>query len=63
MTFSLQHDEIVKLLNEIIMYWSSIFWFLSWPALVIISYQLIKFTILKYEEILEKPVKKAVPEK
>jgi hypothetical protein len=45
------------------MYWSSIFWFLSWPVVVIISYQLIKFTILKYEEILEKPVKKAVSEK
>ena len=45
------------------MYWSSILWFLSWPVVVIISYQLIKYTILKYEEILEKPVKKAVPEK
>lgn len=45
------------------MYWSSILWFISWPVLVIISYQLIKFTILKYEEILEKPVKKAVPQK
>ena len=45
------------------MYWSSILWFISWPVLVIISYQLIKFTILKYEEILEKPIKKAVPEK
>ena len=45
------------------MYWSSILWFLSWPVVVIISYQLIKYTILKYEEILEKPVKKAIPEK
>lgn len=45
------------------MYWSSILWFLSWPLVVIISYQLIKFTILKYEEILEKPVKKEVPKK
>ncbi len=45
------------------MYWSSILWFISWPVVVIISYQLIKFTILKYEEILEKPIKKAVPEK
>jgi hypothetical protein len=45
------------------MYWSSIFWFISWPVLVIISYQLIKFTILKYDEILNKPVKKAVQEK
>jgi len=45
------------------MYWSSILWFLSWPVVVIISYQLIKYTILKYEEILEKPIKKAIPEK
>jgi hypothetical protein len=45
------------------MYWDSIFLFLSWPALVIISYQLIKYTILKYNPILEKPVKKANPEK
>jgi len=45
------------------MYWNSILWFLSWPALVIISYQLIKYTILKYNPILEKPVKKANPEK
>jgi len=45
------------------MYWSSIFWFISWPVVVIISYQLIKFTIQKYEEVLDKPVKKAVPEK
>ena len=45
------------------MYWTSIFWLLSWPVLVIISYQLIKFTILKYEPILEKPLKKANSEK
>ena len=45
------------------MYWSSILWFVSWPVVVIISYQLIKYTILKYEEILEKPIKKAIPEK
>ena len=45
------------------MYWSSILWFLSWPIVVIISYQLIKFTILKYEKNLEKPIKKAVSEK
>jgi hypothetical protein len=44
------------------MYWSSIFWFLSWPAVVIISYQLIKYTVLKYETILEKPLKKSNPE-
>jgi len=45
------------------MYWNSIFWFFSWPVLVIISYLLVKFTIRKYEPILEKPVKKAHSEK
>lgn len=45
------------------MYLNSILWFLSWPVLVIISYQLVKFTISKYESILEKPLKKAQPEK
>lgn len=45
------------------MYWSSILWFLSWPALVIVSYHLVKFTVLKYESILEKPLKKVHPEK
>jgi len=41
------------------MYWSSIFWFISWPALVVVSYQLVKYTISKYEEVLDKPIKKA----
>lgn len=36
------------------MYWSSIIWFLSWPALIIISYQLVKFAVKKYETVLEK---------
>jgi len=45
------------------MYWNSIFWFLSWPVLVVVSYQLVKYTIKKYEPILEKPAKKANPEK
>ena len=45
------------------MYWNSILWILSWPVLVIISYQLVKFTIDKYESILEKPVKKVNTEK
>lgn len=45
------------------MYWNSILWFLSWPVLVYISYQLVKFTIRKYEPILEKPIKKANPGK
>lgn len=39
------------------MYWNSILWILSWPVLIFISYQLIKFTIRKYESVLEKPVK------
>ena len=42
------------------MYWNSIFWILSWPVVVIISYHLIKFTIRKYEPILEKPIKKVI---
>jgi hypothetical protein len=45
------------------MYWSSIFWFISWPVVVIISYQLIKYTVKRYEDVLEKPLKKAIPEK
>jgi hypothetical protein len=45
------------------MYWNSILWFLTWPAVVIISYQLVKYTVLKYETLLEKPLKKAAPEK
>lgn len=43
------------------MFWSSILWFLSWPTVVVISYQLIKFTVKKYEATLEKPLKKANP--
>lgn len=45
------------------MYTTSILWFLSWPALVITSYHLVKFILRKYELILEKPVKKANPER
>ena len=45
------------------MYLTSLLWFLSWPILVIVAYQLVKFTIKKYEPILEKPLKKANPEK
>ncbi len=40
------------------MYWSSILWFLSWPILVVVSYHLIKFVVVKYQDILEKPLKK-----
>lgn len=36
------------------MYWSSILWFLSWPALVIVSYQLVKYVVRKYNDELEK---------
>lgn len=40
------------------MYWSSILWFLSWPVLVAAAYQLIKFVVSKYQDVLEKPLKK-----
>lgn len=43
------------------MYWNSIFWLISWSILIISSYQLIKYTIIKYESILEKPIKKVLP--
>lgn len=36
------------------MYWSSIIWFLTWPALIVISYQLVKFVMKKYEAVFEK---------
>lgn len=36
------------------MYWSSIIWFLTWPALIVISYQLVKFVMKKFEAVLEK---------
>lgn len=45
------------------MYWSAILWFLSLPLLVFIVYLLVKYTVLKYGPILEKPVKKAQPNK
>lgn len=45
------------------MYWSAILWFLSLPLLVYIVYLLVKYTIRKYEPILEKPVKKAPPKR
>jgi len=32
------------------MYTSSIIWMLTWPLLIIISYQLIKLVIVKYEQ-------------
>ena len=35
------------------MYTSSILWMLSWPVLIIISYQLIKLAVKKYENKLE----------
>jgi len=45
------------------MYRNSILWFISLPVLVYISYLLVKFTIIKYEALLEKPLKKPNPEK
>jgi hypothetical protein len=38
------------------MYWSSILWFISWPLVIIVSYQLIKYAVKKYETILDKPL-------
>ncbi|HOI48468.1 MAG TPA: hypothetical protein PK167_04140 [Prolixibacteraceae bacterium] len=38
------------------MYWSSIFWFLTWPVLVIFSHYLVRFMVKKYEAKLEKDV-------
>lgn len=43
------------------MYWNSILWFLSWPAVVVLCYHLIKYVVRKYQDILEKPLKKANP--
>jgi hypothetical protein len=40
------------------MYWNSILWFLSWPALVVLSYYLVKYVTGKYTDVLEKPLKK-----
>ena len=45
------------------MYWNSILWFISWMVLIYISYLLVAYTMRKYESVLEKPVKKAHPEK
>jgi hypothetical protein len=61
--FLIIKSQFVNHLKEIVMYWNSILWFLSWPAVVVISYLLVKYTVLKYEALLEKPVKKANPEK
>ena len=36
------------------MYWNSIIWFLTWPALIVISYHLVKFTMKKYKDVFEK---------
>ena len=36
------------------MYWSSIIWFLTWPTLIIISYQLIKYAVKKFDPVFEK---------
>ena len=36
------------------MYWNSIIWFLTWPAVVILSYHLIKYVVLKYKEELDR---------
>jgi hypothetical protein len=43
------------------MYWNSILWIISWAVLIISSYLLIRYTLNKYESILEKPIKKVLP--
>ena len=35
------------------MYTVPILWMLSWPILIIVSYQLVKFAVKKYEKKLE----------
>lgn len=35
------------------MYTVPILWMLSWPVLVIVSYQLVKFAVKKYEKKIE----------
>ncbi len=35
------------------MYTTPILWMLSWPILIIVSYQLVKLAVKKYEERLE----------
>jgi len=32
---------------------SGILWFLTWPLIIVVSYQLIKFALKKYEKKLE----------
>lgn len=36
------------------MYWRSILYLLTWPALVVLAYQLVKFVVKKYKNVLEK---------
>ena len=36
------------------MYWSSIIWFLTWPAIIVVGYQLVKIVIKKYSDVFEK---------
>jgi len=41
------------------MYTSSILWMLSWPVVIIISYQVVKLVVKKYEARLEQQEEKA----
>lgn len=36
------------------MYWSSILLFLTWPALIVLSWFLVKLVIRKYNQVFEK---------
>lgn len=36
------------------MYWTSILLFLTWPALVVLSWYLVKYVMNKYNDVFEK---------
>jgi len=36
------------------MYWSSIIWFLTWPVLIVVAYQLIKLAMKKLGPVFDK---------
>jgi hypothetical protein len=35
------------------MYWNEILWILTWPVLIVVSYQTIRFLLKKYEARIE----------
>ena len=36
------------------MYWNSIIYFLTWPAIVVLGYHLVKYVVLKYKDELDR---------